>query len=212
MTGARRLMRRLATLLTWAALGIGAGVALAVAAPLVVGWRPLAVLSGSMAPTLATGDEVVVRPVAPTGLRVGDVVTFKDPSRGHRLVTHRVRDIRITADTVHVVTRGDANDASERWSVSAGGRVGRVVYRLPRLGYATVPAGTPLGRILLIVIPALVLGACEIRRIWRPRPAPTAAPHAQLKIRVRQSITGPIVHRAGDEHELPTSPYRREAS
>jgi signal peptidase len=169
----------LATLLVWVALGAGAVLGAALAGPIALGWRPLAVLSGSMTPTLRTGDEIVIRPVAPVTLRVGDVVTFKDPSRGHALVTHRVRNVRITGTTVHVVTRGDANSGSERWSVGAGGRVGRVAYRIPKLGYVTVAAGTPLGRILLVAVPALLLGLCEVRRVWRPRevlksPAPVS--------------------------------------
>ena len=163
----RRLLL-LATLLAWTLLGAGVVLGAAVAGPIAWGWRPLAVLSGSMAPTLETGDEIIVRPVAPVALHVGDIVTYNDPSRGNVLVTHRVRDVRVTKDTVHVITRGDANDGSERWSVAAGGRVGRVAYRVPQLGYVTVAAGTPLGRILLVVLPAILLGVCEIRRVWRP--------------------------------------------
>ena len=174
----RRPSSWLATLLAWTALGAGAALGGAVAGPIALGWRPLAVLSGSMAPTLQTGDEIVVRPVAPVALRVGDVVTFNDPSRGYVLVTHRVRDIRVAGATVHVVTRGDANDGSERWSVAAGARVGRVAYRVPRLGYVTVAAGTPLGRILLVVVPAILLGACEVWRLWRPRGEPQVGARA----------------------------------
>jgi len=158
----------LATLLAWTLLGAGAVLGAAVAGPIALGWRPLAVLSGSMSPALETGDEIVVRPVAPGALRVGDIVTFKDPSRGNVLVTHRVRDVRIAGSTAHVITRGDANTGSERWSVAASGRVGRVAYRVPKLGYVTVAAQTPPGRILLVVLPALLLGVCEIRRVWRP--------------------------------------------
>lgn len=169
MRAPRRRLIRLARLLVWATLGAGAALGLAVAAPIAVGWRSLAVLSGSMAPTLQTGDQIVVRPVAPVALRVGDIVTFNDPSRRQVLVTHRVRAVRVAGATVHVVTRGDANDGSERWSVAAGGRVGRMAYRLPKLGYVTVAAGGPLGRILLVVVPAILLGACEIWRVWRPR-------------------------------------------
>lgn len=168
MRAPRRQVIWLATLLAWATLGAGAALGVAVAAPVAVGWRSLAVLSGSMAPTLQTGDEIVIRPVAPLALRVGDVVTFNDPSRGHVLVTHRVRDVRVAGAAVHVVTRGDANGGSERWSVAAGGRVGRVAYRLPKVGYVTVAAGGPLGRLLLVVVPAILLGACEIWRVWRP--------------------------------------------
>jgi len=160
-------VRALLTLLVWMALGVGVGIGIVVAGPLALGWRPLAVLSGSMAPAIRTGDEVIVRPVSPVTLRVGDVVTFIDPSRGRRLVTHRVRRLRVSGPAVHVITRGDANEAPERWSIAADGRVGRVVYRVPKLGYLTVPAGTPLGRLLLVVLPAVALGACEIWRIWR---------------------------------------------
>jgi signal peptidase I len=169
MRAPRRLLIWLATLLAWATLGGGAALGVAVAGPIALGWRPLVVLSGSMTPALHTGDEIVVKPVAPVALRVGDVVTFDDASRGHVLVTHRVRDVRVVGPTVHVVTRGDANDGVELWSVAAGGRVGRVAYRVPKLGYVTVAAGTPLGRILLVVVPAILLGASEIRRVWRPR-------------------------------------------
>jgi signal peptidase I len=177
MVAHRRRLIWLATLLVWVALGAGAVVGVAVAGPIALGWRPLAVLSGSMTPTLRTGDEIIVRPITAVALRVGDVVTFHDPSRGHELVTHRVRDVRVTGTTVHVVTRGDANSGSERWSVRAGGEVGRVAYRIPKLGYVTVAASTPLGRILLVVVPVLLLGAYEIRRVWRPREAlKSAAP------------------------------------
>lgn len=180
MLAHRRRLIWVATLLVWIALGAGAVLGAAVAGPMALGWRPLAVLSGSMAPTLRTGDEIVVRPVAPVALRVGDVVTFNDPSRGHALVTHRVRDLRVVGATVHVVTRGDANSGSERWSISAGGRVGRVAYRIPKLGYLTVTAGTPLGRILLVVVPALLLGLSEIRRVWRPRESLKSVAHGSM--------------------------------
>jgi signal peptidase len=176
----RRLLVWLVTLLVWAALGAGAVLGAAVAGPIALGWRPFAVLSGSMAPTLDTGDEIVVEPVAPVALRVGDIVTFNDPSRGDALVTHRVRDIRVAGATVHVVTRGDANDGSERWSVAAGGSVGRLAYRIPKLGYVTVAAGSPLGRILLVVLPALILGLSEIRRVWRPSPRLKSAPSGSM--------------------------------
>jgi signal peptidase len=169
MLARRHLLRALATLLVWTALGAGAALGAVLVAPIALGWRPFAVLSGSMAPTLRTGDEIVVRPVAPPTLRVGDIVTFNDASRGDALVTHRVRDVRVVGATVHVVTRGDANTGSERWSVPASGRVGRLAYRIPKLGYVTGTAGTPLGRILFVVVPALLLGVAEIRRVWRPR-------------------------------------------
>ena len=48
---------------------------------------PVRVSSGSMAPTLCTGDVVVVNHLAPRqGLAVGDIVTFPSPTDGEELI------------------------------------------------------------------------------------------------------------------------------
>src|SRR5205085_788492 len=70
---------------------------------------------------------------------------------------------------VSVVTKGDANTGVERWKVSADGTLGRVEYHVWHLGYLLYWMRGPLGRILLVVLPALLLGVYELIRIWRPR-------------------------------------------
>jgi signal peptidase len=111
---------------------------------------------------------VVTKPVAARDVRVGDVITFPDEER-EELVTHRVRSIHLAGERASIETRGDANDASEHWSVASDGSVGRVAYHLPLVGYALVWTHGRYARLLLIVIPALLLAAIELRRIWRPR-------------------------------------------
>jgi signal peptidase len=154
----------------WAIAGAAAAIALAVALAVALGDRPLTEMSGSMEPAIRTGDVVITKPIQPLEARPGDVVTFKDPlNGGHRLITHRLRSLVVRGTTVIAVTKGDANNTVERWTVPAGARIGRVVLRLPRVGYALAVVRTPLGKVLLIVIPALILGALELARIWRPR-------------------------------------------
>lgn len=153
-------------------MGIGLGLGLAVLAPAVAGYRSFTVLSGSMEPALRVGDVVMDEPVAARDVRPGDVVTFPDPGQGGRLITHRVEALRVSGATAEVTTRGDANNAVERWSIPAAGHVGRVVYRLPMLGYVLVGARSPLGRLALVVLPALGLGLMGVRAIWRPGSAP----------------------------------------
>lgn len=152
----------------WAVLGAVGTVGAAVVVPIAFGIRPYTVLSGSMQPAIATGDLVLTETIAPGRARVGDVVTFRDPSRGDRLITHRVRSIRIAGGAADLVTRGDANQAAERWRVPADGRIGRVRYKVPRVGRLALALGTPSGRLLFIVVPALVLGILELGRLWRP--------------------------------------------
>ena len=72
-----------------------AGFAITLAVTLVVanasGRQSLTVMSGSMEPTIDTGDVVVAKPIAPMDARVGDVVTYKEPHGEGRLITHRVK-------------------------------------------------------------------------------------------------------------------------
>jgi hypothetical protein len=44
--------------------------------------------------------------------------------------------------------------------------VGRVILHLWKLGYLLFWVSRPWGRVLLLVIPVLLLGIFEIRRIW----------------------------------------------
>ncbi len=164
------LVRVLSSALVGAVLGAAVGVLVAIAGPIAVGWRPFTVMSGSMEPAVHTGAVVVTQPIPPLEARVGDVVTFADPHRPGRLVSHRVRRIRARGEKAAFVTQGDANNVEERWSVRTDGRIGRVVYHVPRVGYLAVGASRPTGRIALVAIPAVLLALLELVRIWR-RPA-----------------------------------------
>ena len=60
-----RIVRRLvAALAGLVAVVVGAVLLAVVVVPRVAGWVPLTVLSGSMAPAIPTGSQVIVRPVA----------------------------------------------------------------------------------------------------------------------------------------------------
>jgi signal peptidase len=121
-----------------------------------------------MEPTIQVGDVVVVEQISPLSATIGDVVTFRDPDDLERLITHRVRDVTARGSHVTIQTKGDANTAIESWSVSADGTIGRVVYRVPKIGYALFWIRGRYGRLILVVLPALMLGAYELWRIWRP--------------------------------------------
>ena len=148
--------------------GVAVGLLVAIAGPIAIGWRPFTVMSGSMEPAIDTGAVVVTEPIAPLEARVGDVVTFADPHQPGRLISHRVRLIRARGDKASFVTKGDANNVQERWSVRTDGRIGRVVYHVPRVGYLAVAAARPSGRLALVAIPALLLAVFELVKIWRP--------------------------------------------
>ncbi|HEY2804046.1 MAG TPA: signal peptidase I [Actinomycetota bacterium] len=169
-SGAYRAGRRALMLACWSVLGFAVVIVLAVTLPSAFGLRDLTVLSGSMEPTISTGDVVVERQISPLDVQLGDVVSFKDPEDASILITHRVQSMVVHDGVVSFVTKGDANTGVERWKVSADGTLGKVEYHVWRLGYLLFWMRGPLGRIVLVVVPALVLGAYELIRIWRPRP------------------------------------------
>jgi signal peptidase I len=137
-----------------------------------LGYRSLTIMSGSMEPTLGVGDVVMERQVAPLDVRVGDIVTFRDPTEQSTLITHRVRSFKVHDGTVDFVTKGDANNSVEKWQIPVTGQLGLVKVHVPKLGYALVWAGSRYGRIGLIAIPGVILGVMELIRIWRPRRSP----------------------------------------
>ena len=147
-----------------AVLVVGIGLSSLGASPLSV----LSVLSGSMAPTIDTGDAVVVQTVSPREVRIGDVVTFRDPADRSRLITHRLRAVQVEGERVRMTTKGDANDTVERWTMDLDGELGVVRRRVPRLGFVLGQVQSLPGRLLLLGIPALLLGLVELRRIWAP--------------------------------------------
>jgi signal peptidase len=162
----------------WLLAGLAGGLVLAAGLPVLGGLRSFTIMSGSMRPALGVGDVVVTRPIVARDARAGDVITFKDPQHHNRMLTHRVTALHVSGDQVLIATKGDANNRAERWSTAADGRIGRVVYHLPLIGYGLVWTHGRYARLLLVVVPALLLGVIELGRIWRPRRPQDREPQA----------------------------------
>ncbi|MGH2761442.1 MAG: signal peptidase I [Thermoleophilaceae bacterium] len=163
---ARRL-RSTVSFAVWLVVGFALALTAVVVGPPAFGHRSLTVISGSMEPTLETGSVVVDEVIAPVEARPGDIVTFNDPVR-RRQVTHRLRSMRVEGGVAHMVTKGDANDAAERWSVPVTGEIGRVAYQVPKLGYVRALMSTREVRLGLVGM-VLLLGVLLLWDLWRPR-------------------------------------------
>jgi len=170
--------RMISTAALWVVGGLLFGVCMSVTIPFLFGIKSLTVLSGSMEPTIHVGDIVVVRQISPLDARIGDIVTFRDPTDPSRLITHRIRTIQLKGNNVAFETKGDANTSVEDWKVARDGTIGLVLYRVPRLGYVLFYVHGALGRFVLVVLPALLLGGYELWRIWAPRP-PSSSPREE---------------------------------
>lgn len=157
--------------LAWAGL-VGAFLTLALLVlPPLAGMQVLTVYSGSMAPTIKTGDAVVIRPVLSADLRVGDVVTYRPADDPSKLITHRIDSIRyeVTASGGYgdyiLTTKGDANASLDApWRASPKDVFGRVVVTLPKLGYVRSFFSSGRGKIVALVAFAVFLAAGSVSR------------------------------------------------
>lgn len=141
--------------------------AVAYAALSVLGYKPVAVYSGSMQPSIPVGGLAVDRAIAARDVRVGDVITFTDPYVKGRLVTHRVIDILQTPQGLAYRTKGDANPGRDPWTIRLSGQVGRVTFTVPVAGYVLYYAHTREVRGALICLAALFVLVGLLRWIWR---------------------------------------------
>ncbi len=144
--------------------------------PGLFGYTPLVVASGSMEPTLHTGDVVVVHKVAPASLALGDVVTFRTQAG---LITHRIVRIDLTPQGPMFQTKGDANLKADAQPISGDKIVAKVIYRVPRMGFVVAFANSPLGRGLLIVAPLVGLAFIGLRERLQSRQRALDASAAQ---------------------------------
>ena len=143
-----------------------------VVAPGFRGLSSFAILSGSMEPTLRVGDLVIDRRVEARDVRPGDIVTFREPGRRFTPADAPDRALpRPRRPGLHV-TRGDANSGVESWTIPPDGTVGRVEFDVPKLGHLTTRIGDRFGRVALVVVPALLLGLFELKRLWFPKRRP----------------------------------------
>jgi signal peptidase len=125
----------------------------------------MVVQSGSMEPKIKTGSIVMIKPIS--DYKVGDIITFGPYSKTKAPTTHRIFEIKTLDGQSVYVTKGDANNAQDLREITKGDILGKVLFSVPYLGYAVEFAKQPMGFILIIVVPAVIIVGDEIRNIWR---------------------------------------------
>jgi len=111
-------------------------IALNTSTPMVV------VVSDSMAPNINKGDLLFLQGVDPEDIEVGDVIVYD----AHGLwvgapddpIVHRVIDIIEEDDKLYFVTKGDANDHKDKEPVPGNRVLGKVIGRIPYVGWVKI--------------------------------------------------------------------------
>jgi signal peptidase I len=111
----------LATLIFWFSFGF-------------FGYRPMFVPSTSMEPVLDRGDAVLIGPVNPDDVEVGDILLYS--MGGTTRILHRVIDIRTGEDAQRVfIFKGDNNNGEDLLPVIEEQLLGRLVASAPKIGW-----------------------------------------------------------------------------
>jgi len=179
-----RPIRALRGLLDLAFLGLAlvVVVALVLARGVPLTGRSTFVVGGpSMEPAINRGSAIVVDPVDPGALRVGDVVSLRvGPERA--VFTHRIVRIVERPDGLWLETKGDANEAPDPALVPAASVVGRVGLTISAIGYVIAAVSTSSGLLLIgglagvFLAVALLLEGAEAEASRRREPEALVLP------------------------------------
>ena len=147
------MVKKICNILSTIVLILLLGVAATILAPMLLGYKEMAVLSGSMEPNIPVGSIVYVKPMEADQLEVGDVCTYMLED-GSNYVTHRV--ISIDPENQTLVTQGDANESPDG-DVAFSQVLGEAQFHLPYLGFITINAKTPKGIMAICGVLVLVI-------------------------------------------------------
>lgn len=125
------------------------------------------IISGSMEPIIKVKDAVIIRRVEEEDIKEGDVVTYYslDPTYYGILITHRVVSISEENGEKVYVTKGDNNATVDRSPITFNQIRGKVVMRIPKIGYLKYFLVSSYGWILAVVVPSLGVISYDIVKL-----------------------------------------------
>lgn len=121
----------------------------------ILNFAPMKVLSGSMEPEIKVGDMIIAKKIEPCLIEEGDVISYRMNNKVN--VTHRVLEVFNEEDKVSFKTKGDANNIEDGELVSGDNVIGKLVFRLPKVGYFIDFMTKPLGFLALFILPVTIL-------------------------------------------------------
>ena len=160
-------------------------------------FKVLTVLSGSMEPAIKTGSVVFVKPAHSTGsgqadYKIGDIITFGDQEGSKVLTTHRIVKTEYEDEKTLYTVKGDANKAADIRKVPSENVVGKTLFSIPFLGYLLNFAKQPIGCILRIWVPAIIIIWEEIEKIRKElkkkSEKPKVKPESKVKVEAQTQV------------------------
>ena len=122
-----------------------------ISAPVIAGYRPVIVLSGSMEPGYPVGCITYYHSCDFSRLKAGDAITFK---AGDSMVTHRI--VKKNELSGNVETKGDNNPTQDPKPVDMNDIAGKTIdFKIPFAGYFVIFGKKPFTISVMILILAI---------------------------------------------------------
>lgn len=101
--------------------------------PNILGLYGFTVSTGSMEPTIKTGDYLISRKIKSDDIKVGDIITFIEEDT---IITHRVSEIITNQDEETMfITKGDGNNVEDDTTVMSENIISKYIFKIPMIGY-----------------------------------------------------------------------------
>lgn len=126
------------------------------------------IISPSMVPNINVYDAVVTMRVPENKIKLYDIITFlsKEIDTQGTPITHRVVGILETSDGERAYrTKGDNNASEDRALIRQSEVLGKVLFRIPMIGYVKTFLSSRLGWLIAIVFPCLGIVGYDVLKL-----------------------------------------------
>lgn len=127
------------------------------------------IVSPSMVPTIKVNDMIVIKRQDHDRYYVGDIITFASLDHAYEglTVTHRVVNKQeYEPKKSFYTTKGDNNDAVDPALVTTDSIYGRVLFKIPKVGYIQEFFAKPMNLFLCLLIPTGIVFLYDFTRIF----------------------------------------------
>lgn len=129
------------------------------------GFTMMVVQTGSMTPKFPIGCMVIAKKTDAAALKKGDVISFysSDPDLNGMVVTHRITEVVDNSDgELSFVTKGDANQLTDRFEAQSSNIIGKVIYKSTLLGKIKNIREKPSAFFFALVVPMIAIISYEV--------------------------------------------------
>lgn len=129
--------------------------------PSILGYKNYIIVSGSMEPTIMTGDSIFVKEVPQNEIKINDIISFQD---GNIITTHRIIKIEEESGIKKYTTKGDNNNIEDKEKITYDKIEGKYQFKINGVGNILQILQNKITLIILLLIMVTIyLYSCRLK-------------------------------------------------